>query len=242
MADALQSHPTEGPPPLLAAVIRFALSSVGSKVVMALTGLGLWGFVVAHVIGNLAMWGGPDAMNNYAAGLAANPPLVWAVRGALLVGFPVHIFAAIRSARLNQLARPVKYAVTIKTPASLAGRTMLISGLLVFAFLVYHLAHFTLHLTNPDHVTRLANGSFDVYAMVHRSFSVPWIVGVYVVAQVLLAEHLAHGLSSLFQHLGLWGASWTPWVRTAGRVVGYGICLAFLSVPLGVLTGLLRAP
>jgi succinate dehydrogenase / fumarate reductase cytochrome b subunit len=242
MADALDARAGSRPEPLLAGVVRFAMSSVGSKVVMALTGVGLWGFVVAHVIGNLAMWGGPDAMNNYAAGLAANPPLVWAVRIALLVGFPVHIWAAIRSTRLNQIARPVGYQHPIKTPASFASRTMMISGLMVAAFVVYHLAHFTLHLTNPSHVTRLADGSFDVYAMVHRSFSVPGIVIVYVIAQLLLAQHLSHGLSSLFTHVGLWGASWSPFLRTMGTIFAWVICLAFISVPLGVMFGLLRAP
>ncbi len=240
MADAADARPLSRPEPLLAGFVRFGLSSVGSKVVMALTGLGLWGFIVGHMAGNLNMWFGPDAMNHYAAGLAANPVLVWGVRSALLVGFPLHILAAIRSSRLNQLARPVPYAYGIKTPASIGSRTMLISGLMVGAFFVYHLAHFTLHLTNPGHVTVLADGSFDVYSMVYRGFSIPWIVVVYVIAQVLLAEHLSHGLYSLFQHLGLWGKSWSPFIRTAGRVVGYAICLGFISVPIGVLTGLLR--
>ncbi len=242
MADALDTHLKSHPQPLLAGVIRFAMGSVGSKVVMALTGLGLWGFVVAHLIGNLAMWGGPDAMNGYAAALASNPPLVWAVRSALLLGFPIHIWAALRSTRMNLKARPVAYAHQIKTPASLGSRTMAISGLMVGAFVLYHLAHFTLHLTNPNHVSRLANGSFDVYAMVYRSFSVPGIVAIYVLAQLLLAEHLAHGLSSLFLHLGAWGASWSPFIRRTSRVVAYVICLAFISVPFGVLFGLMRAP
>jgi len=119
---------------------------------------------------------------------------------------------------------------------------MAISGLMVGAFVVYHLAHFTLHLTNPGHVTHLANGSVDVFSMVHRSFSVPWIAGIYIVAQLLLAEHLAHGISSLFFHLGVWGAAWTPFVGKAARAIAYAICLGFISVPLGVLFGLLRVP
>jgi succinate dehydrogenase / fumarate reductase, cytochrome b subunit len=240
MADALERSPTSEPVALFGGVLRFAMSSVGSKVVMALTGVGLWAFIVGHMAGNLNMWAGPDAMNNYAATLAANPALVWFARIALLVGLPLHVLAAIRSTRMNQIARPTGYVRGVKTPASLGSRTMMISGLMVLAFVVYHLAHFTLHLTNPGHVSSLTNGSVDVYSMVYRSFSVPWISGVYIVAQVLLAEHLAHGLSSLFFHLGLWGAAWSPFIRKAARVVAYVICLGFISVPIGVLLHLVK--
>jgi succinate dehydrogenase / fumarate reductase cytochrome b subunit len=221
---------------------RFAFSSVGAKVVMAVTGLGLWVFIVGHLAGNLAMWAGRDVMNHYSAALKAAPQLVWAVRAALLIGFPIHIVSAIRCARLNRSARPVPYVHRLRTPASLASRTMQLSGGLVLAFFLYHLAHLTLHLTNPSDVTLLADGSVDVYAMVVRGFSVWWISAIYIVGQLLLAQHLSHGISSLFQHLGLWGKAWTPFVHKLGFFVGHGIAIAFSSIPIAVLLGVLRLP
>ena len=227
---------------MLAGLTRFAMGSVGSKVVMAVTGLGLWGFIVAHLAGNLAMWAGRDAMNHYAALLKSVPEVLWAVRAALLLAFPLHIFSAIRAASHNRAARPVAYVHRVKTPASMASKTMLISGLLVLAFFGYHLAHFTWHLTNPEHVAQLADGSVDVYSMVVQGFQVWWISAIYLVAQFLLAQHLSHGIYSLFQHLGLWGASWTPFIHRAAVGVGYGISLAFSSIPIAVLLGVMRLP
>lgn len=238
MADALDAGPSRTEP-LLAGVFRFAMSAVGSKVVMALTGLGLGGFVVAHMAGNLSMWGGPDAMNAYAAGLAANPPLVWAVRLALIAAIPIHVWAAVRSARINAEARPVAYAHAIKTPTSLGGKTMILSGLLVLAFFAYHLAHFTLPISIM-HRPLQPDGAPDVYAMVLAGFKVPWIAGIYVIAQLLLAQHLSHGFYSLFQHLGLWGIAWTPVLKRGGQILAWVICLGFISVPLGVLFGVIR--
>lgn len=239
MLDARSTPQSE---PLLAGLTRFAMGAVGSKVVMAVTGLGLWGFVITHMAGNLSMWGGRDAMNHYAALLKSVPELVWAVRAGLLIGFPVHIFMAIRTAKLNRAARPVPYAHAVMVETSMASKTMLLSGLLVLWFFIYHLAHFTWHLTNPDHVQLLADGSVDVYSMVVRGFGVWWISLIYLAGQLLLAQHLRHGIHSLFQHLGLWGASWTPFLRKAATVVAYGIALGFSSVPIAVTFGLMRLP
>jgi succinate dehydrogenase / fumarate reductase cytochrome b subunit len=236
MADAIEVRP------FAPQLIRFAQSSVGSKVVMAITGLGLWVFIVAHLAGNLAMWGGPETMNHYAAVLKGNQPLLWAVRAALLLGFPLHIVAAIRTAQLNRAARPVAYVHPPKTPASMASKTMLLSGLLLLTFFVYHLAHFTWHLTNPADVTLLADGTVDVYAMVVRGFSVWWISAIYIVGQLLLAQHLSHGIASLFQHLGLWGKSWTALIQKIGFGVAYAVAAAFISIPVAVLTGLMGLP
>lgn len=228
--------------PLLAGFMRFALSSVGAKAVMAITGLGLWLFIVGHLAGNLLMWAGQDAMNHYAEALKGNALLLWGTRSALLIGFPLHILSAIRASRLNTAARPIGYVVPIKTPATLGGRTMMYTGLLLLAFLLYHLAHFTWHLTNPGDVTLLPNGQPDVYSMVIRGFSVLWISAIYIVGQLLLAQHLSHGIYSLNQHLGLWGRSWTPFVRTAAVTIGWGVAIAFISIPIGVLAGVLRLP
>ncbi len=242
MSDAMDARPTREVEPLLASFWKFFNTSIGAKVLMAVTGLGLWLFIVAHLAGNLFVYGGQDTYNHYAEALKGNPPLLWGVRLALIAGFPIHIWAAMRTSALNRAARPQPYMHTPKTPATTASKTMLISGLVVLTFFIYHLAHFTWHLTNPDHVSTLPNGSVDAYSMLVRGFQVPWIAAIYLVGQVLLAGHLSHGLYSLFQHLGLWGKSWTPFLKNASLLVGYGICAAFASIPLAVLFGLVKLP
>lgn len=229
MADATRAEP------LFGTLVKFTMGSVGSKVVMAATGIGLWVFIMGHLAGNLTLYGGREAFNGYAAALHANPALVWVVRSAMLIGFPLHVFTAIRTTMLNNAARPVPYAYANKAPTSLAGRSMALSGLVVLAFIGYHLAHFTWQLTGP------MPAGHDPYAMVVMGFQQPLISLFYIVAQVLLAAHLSHGLYSMFQHLGLAGRSWTPWVKNAALVVGSGICLAFASLPIAVLLGIVHS-
>src|SRR4051812_5497468 len=133
MADVSDAAPRGQGEPLLAGFMRFALSSVGAKAVMAITGIIVWLFVIAHLAGNLAMWVGADAMNHYAHALASNPPLVWTVRIGLLIAFPLHIFSAARAASLNRQARPVPYAYPVKTPATMGGRSMMWTGVALLA-------------------------------------------------------------------------------------------------------------
>ncbi len=214
--------------------VRLATGMIGTKIVMALTGLGLWLFIIAHLAGNLTVYGGADLFNEYAAKLHATPQLLWFVRVMLLIGFPLHIGTAIRTTMLNKAARPEAYAYANKAPTRLAAKTMTLSGLVVLAFLGYHLAHFTYRVTGG------ALASQTPYQMLVTGFSQPVIALFYIVAQVLLAMHLSHGLYSLNQHLGFWGQRWTPFVKTAALVIGYGLCLAFLSIPLSVMFGVIK--
>ncbi|MFO0596236.1 MAG: succinate dehydrogenase cytochrome b subunit [Myxococcaceae bacterium] len=240
MAEALELKRESTGETLVGSLVKFVTGSVGSKVVMALTGLGLWLFVVAHLAGNLTAFAGRDTFNHYAEALKGNPPLLWGTRLALLAGFPLHIWAAIRTTMLNREARPTPYAYEAKAPASMASKTMALSGLLVLAYFGYHLAHFTWHLTGPQPTTLLPNGSYDAYTMMVMGFQQPLIAGLYITAQILLAAHLSHGIYSLFQHLGLWGARWTPFLKNGALVVGYGLCAAFASIPLAVLLGFIK--
>ncbi len=226
--------------PLIGSLLKFFASSVGAKMVMAATGLGIWLFVVGHMSGNLIAYLGRDAFNAYAATLQGTPLLLWTVRLALLIGFPLHIFTAIRSAQLNRAARPVPYAHEALSPATTASKTMMISGGVIFFFFIYHLAHFTLRVTGPQPTALLPNGGHDAYAMMVMGFQQPVIALAYIGAQVLLAAHLSHGIYSLFQHLGLWGKRWTPWLKNASLIVGYAISLGFASIPLAVLLGILK--
>jgi succinate dehydrogenase / fumarate reductase cytochrome b subunit len=240
MAEAMELRRDAKGEPLFGALVKFAMGSVGAKVLMALTGLFLWVFITGHLLGNLTIYGGPEWFNGYAAKLHATPALVWAVRLALLVGFPLHIFTAIRTAQLNEDARPVPYAYQNRSPARLSAKSMLLSGGTVLAFFAYHIAHFTLRYVGPQPTALLPDGHFDAYRMVVLGFQNPLISGLYLIGQVLLAMHLSHGLYSMFQHFGLWGAQWTPWLKNAAIVIGYGMCAAFSSIPLAVLLGIIK--
>lgn len=240
MSDAMELRREATAEPLFGSLLRFTRSSVGSKVVMALTGLGLGLFVMGHLAGNLTAYLGRDVFNHYAAMLQNNKPLLWGVRLALLVGFPLHLLTALRTVKMNRDARPVGYAYEPKSPARAAAKTMMISGAVVAAYFVYHLAHFTWRVTGPQPTALLPSGDWDAYSMMVMGFQQPLIALTYVGAMVLLAAHLSHGIYSLFQHLGLWGRRWTPWLKNAALVIAYGLCAGFASIPLSVLLGVIK--
>lgn len=225
------------------ALVRAMTSSIGAKVVMAVTGLGLVGFVVVHLLGNLLMYSGPAATNAYAAALHKLGLGLWALRAGLILAAGLHIWAGIRSTRLDQAARPVAYRAQKSRVASVASRYMALSGLLLLAYLVLHLAHFTFGWIDPaakaftDPIDPLRA---DVYRMTVVGFQHPLFTGIYVVAQLLLGLHLSHGISSMFQHLGLFGRRFSPALRIAGAAVAWTVALAFLSIPLAVLFGVVK--
>lgn len=233
MADTVQE-------PLFGSLIKFTMGTIGSKVVMAITGVGLWLFIMAHLAGNLTVFAGRDVFNMYASKLHETPALLWFVRACLIVGFPLHIITAARTVMLNRQARPVAYAYENRAPARMAAKSMMISGAVVLAFFGYHIAHFTWRATGPQPSALLPNGNWDAYTMLVMGFSQPLIAGFYVLAQLLLASHLSHGLYSMFQHLGLWGRRWTPWVKNAALLVGWALCAAFASIPVSVLLGIVK--
>lgn len=240
MAEAMELKRESTGESLLGSLVKFGKSAVGSKVIMALTGLGLWLFVTGHLAGNLLAFAGRDMFNAYATALKSNAPLLWGTRTALLIGFPLHIFTAIRTVQLNRAARPQAYAYASKAPARTAAKTMMLSGAVVIVYFAYHIAHFTLHVTGPQPTALLEGGHYDAYSMLVMGFQQPVIALLYVGAQILLAAHLSHGIYSLFQHLGFWGAKWTPFLKNAALVVGYGLCAAFASIPLAVLLGVIK--
>ncbi|MBE2252185.1 MAG: succinate dehydrogenase cytochrome b subunit [Myxococcus sp.] len=238
MSDAAELKAGQGED-LVGSLVKFAMSSVGSKVVMAATGLGLWVFIMGHLAGNLLAFVGRDAFNAYAATLKGNPVLLWGARSALFLAIPLHFYFAVRSTALNKAARPVAYAYENKTPASMASKTMILSGLVIAAFFAYHIAHFTLRVVSVTDSLG-PGGAFSPYDMLIQGFKNPLIAGFYIVGQLLLASHLSHGIYSLFQHLGLWGKRWTPWLKNMSVVVGYGLCAAFISIPVAVLAGIIK--
>jgi succinate dehydrogenase / fumarate reductase, cytochrome b subunit len=217
------------------------LRSIGAKAIMALTGAALTLFVIAHMLGNLQIYLGREAVNSYAAKLKGMPELLWMARLGLLAVFLTHISLAIRLSMRNKEARPVAYVYQATRQATLASRTMLPSGLILLAFVIFHLAHFTLGVVAPDAFDkRDALGRHDVYGMVVAGFQVWWIVVAYAVAMLLLGLHLSHGVASLFQSLGIAHPRYTGWIRRAGMTVALVLLAGNLSMPLAVLIGFVR--
>jgi succinate dehydrogenase / fumarate reductase cytochrome b subunit len=215
-------------------------SSLGKKYVMAITGLLLFLYVIAHMVGNLQVYLGPEQLNAYAELLHSKPGLLWTARVGLLVIAVLHVVSALQLAAENRAARPQAYAEG-KPLASLASRTILVSGLIVFAFIVYHLMHFTLGVTNPDFVDlHDAAGRYDVYTMVVQGFRNPYVSVFYIVSMGLLCLHLSHGVSSMFQSLGIRRkstlASFNRFARVAAIVIFIGNC----SIPIAILAGVVR--
>lgn len=222
---------------------RLVASSLGSKYVVALTGLGLLGFVIGHLSGNLQMFAGRETFNAYAHFLKSKPALLWGARLGLLAVLALHMGVSLRLYRANRRARPVPYGFQDKIQATTASLTMVWSGLAILAFVVYHLLHFTIGTVRPDHFHRVdALGHHDAYTMVVLGFREPAIVAVYAIGMYALAMHLSHAIQSVFQTFGLNHPRYTPCLRRAGRIVGVGIAVAYLSIPAAVLAGVITLP
>jgi len=216
-------------------------SSIGSKVVMALTGLGLVLFVIVHMAGNLQMFIGQDAMNAYGVTLRKMPLLLWIARIGLLGIAVLHVVISIRLKLANRGARPMRYEHEKTVQASLSSRTMIMSGLIILTFLVYHLLHFTLGFTDPkSFALHDAQGRHDVYNMVIAGFKNPLISGGYILAMVLLFAHLGHGASSWMQSLGWNHPKYNGIIAKVGPVISWLVCLGFISIPVAVLLGILK--
>lgn len=223
-------------------LLDFWRSSIGGKVTMAITGVLLFGFVVVHLLGNLLLLSGPDAINAYAKWLYEKGVLLWLARIGLLAVFVLHVVTAIRLARANRQARPVAYSKQATVQATFASRSMVLSGLTLLVFVVYHLLHFTFGVTNPAHFARkgLGAGGHDVHAMVAASFSVPAIAIGYVAFQLVLFLHLSHGIQSFMQTLGLSHDRYTPLVKALSLVLSALIAGGNSVLALSVLTGIVR--
>jgi len=223
--------------PACQCLVRTLRSTIGAKTLMALTGLSLVGFVLAHMAGNMAVFAGRDALNGYAEKLQSLGAILWVMRGGLLAIFVLHLMAARRVAHENRAARPVPYAHAARSRAtSYAARTMLMSGLIVLAFVLYHLAHFTFAVAHADIVAG-PKGAGDVYAMVVNSFHDPIVVLAYVAAQIVLCVHISHGASSAFQTLGLTYAPLEFLKAGLGKALAVLILVGNLAIPLSILFG-----
>jgi succinate dehydrogenase / fumarate reductase cytochrome b subunit len=222
-------------------LLRPVQSSLGSKYVMAVTGLLLIGFVLIHMAGNLLVFAGPAALNAYAAALKHNPGLLWTARTLLLLIFVIHIALGLRLVYHNRLARGQRYVYEDTVQASWASRHMLLTGLVLLAFVIYHIAHFTLGLVataNGVNYLDLKDAQDparqNVYGMVISGFQNPWITLSYLVAMVFLWLHLWHGAYSWFQSLGINHPRYNHFLRSLGPIVSTLVLVGNCSMPLAI--------
>jgi succinate dehydrogenase / fumarate reductase cytochrome b subunit len=210
-------------------------TTLGAKYAMALTGLGLIGFVLAHMAGNLLIFAGRDALNGYSEALHAKPSFLWSARAGLLFIFLLHLVLAFRLWELNRSARPVRYIYEDTVEATWASRHMMLTGLVLLVFIIFHLAHFTFGVVDPAHFE-----SGNVYANDIHAFSNPFLSLAYVIAQIFLCLHLCHGGSSWFQSLGLNHPQYNTVIRGVGPVIAVVVLVGNCSIPLAVLFGVVR--
>lgn len=225
---------------IAAALSRFWRSSIGRKIVVAVTGLLLIGFLLGHVAGNLLVFQGREAMNGYAEFLheMLHGWGIWIFRIGILAAFVLHIAATISLTIENRAARQDRYEAGGTVQASGSSRIMIWSGLTVVAFVVFHILHFTVRidpdladLPDPSHP-----GRHDVFGMVILGFKNPLVVLFYLVSVSLLCSHLSHGIASLFQTLGLRSARSKKAIQQLGLAVAIALWLGFLSIPLAIVT------
>jgi succinate dehydrogenase / fumarate reductase cytochrome b subunit len=214
----------------------FWASTVGKKIVMAVTGILLFVFVIGHLLGNLQVFEGPAKLNAYGAFLHSIGEFLWPVRIILLIAVTLHIVATVQLALRKKRARPVEYSVKKAIASSYASRTMYWSGPIVLAFIIFHLLHLTAGYIHPG----AAYIEGDVYHNVVSGFQVWWVSLSYIVAVSLLGLHLRHGLWSMFQSLGIHQPQHTARLKTAAAVIAVLIVLGYISIPISVLLGLVK--
>ena len=202
-------------------------TTVGKKVIMALSGVILVGFVIGHLLGNLQLYLGPDAINGYAAKLHSLPPLVWGTRLVLLFAVSVHIVAAFSLWSRNRQARGSRYKQHRDLATDYAAKTMYWSGPILLLFIVYHLLQFTILPAHPG----------DVYRNVVEAFQNPLIAGVYIAANIALGFHLFHGVYSAFQTVGANHPRYNNYRRDIAIAICAVITIGNLSFPISVLAG-----
>jgi len=223
-------------------------SSVGHKLILAVTGSLLFLFVLAHLVGNLQFYLGPATLNAYGHVFQDNENLRWPIRIALLMTIGLHAWTATKLTVANRKARPVGYEGNPPpVAASYASRTMLMTGLIVAAFIVYHLLHFTvrtqaLNLTGQDFSTLTepsghGHERHNIFAMMVLGFQQPLVSAFYLVGVGLLSFHLSNGIRAVFQSLGLKNGKWDPMVNRVAPVIAWLIFLGYASIPIAVLLG-----
>jgi len=224
-------------------VVRFWDAPIGKKAVMAVTGLLLFGYVVVHLLGNLQIYSSDaEQINAYARFLhnPVNAAALWAARLVLLAAVVLHIWASFQLWNLKREARPIGYVRKADVPTSYAARTMMWSGPIIAAFVIFHILHLTVGAVPGLPAKEIAVNQPDVRANVISGFSNPAVSAFYIFAMVLLCMHLYHGLWSMFQSLGINHPRYTPGIKKFAAIAAILICVGNISIPISVMLGLVK--
>lgn len=224
-------------------LVAFYRSTIGKKIIMAVTGLIGIGFVILHIAGNLQAFEGQSKLNQYSAMLHGPlNELLWVLRVVLVVSVILHVAMAYQLTRRTAAARPIGYQKREPQVSTLAARTMTWGGVLLLAFIVFHILHFTTETFDPGHAAGMVDihGDHDIYGNVVASFHVWWVAVFYLVAMVALGLHLFQGAWSSLRTLGYAKPSPHPLHRRIALGLALAIWLGFTVVPLGVIAGIVH--
>lgn len=213
----------------------YAQSSIGKKQIVAITGIGLVLFLVAHLAGNLLIFSGPVALNNYAKKLHDLGPILTVMRAGLIVTFATHILFTIQLVKANRKARQSRYAVTNTPERSFATKTMPISGAIIAIYLIAHLMDYT---WKTNAISSIVDGrELGVYGMVVNSFQSPIRTTLYILAMAAMGTHLTHAIQSATQSFGVNHKNITPTIKRMSTLLGFILAIGFISIPLYVYIG-----
>jgi succinate dehydrogenase / fumarate reductase cytochrome b subunit len=241
MTVAAPATPSVHSQPRLSWITAFYRSAIGKKAVMAVTGIFLFGWIFAHMLGNMKVYLGAEHFNEYAKWLRVmgapampNSALLWIVRVLLVVAVVLHIVAATQLTIMNRHARPIAYKERDYVVGTYAARTMRWGGIIIVLFVIYHLMHLTFGTVHPSFVEN------DPYHNLVTGFQVPLASAFYILANLALGLHLYHGLWSMFNSLGLNHAKFNAWRRWFATAFALIITLGNISFPIAVLAGIVR--
>ena len=221
--------------------MQLTQSSVGRKIIMAVTGIVLVAFVCVHLLGNSSLFVGADAINAYAQKLHSLGPFVWVFRLVMLAAFVIHIFFGIQLTLENKAATPEKNVQVKRLKTGFGAETMIISGLLLLAFVIYHLLHFTVRVPGMGvYEMNEATQMVNVYTMVVQGFKSALPVAAYVIAMCFLFLHVGHGFQSFFQTIGLSNDKSLPVMGLLSKLVAVVLLLGYISIPLLIVFGCVR--
>ncbi len=221
-------------------IYNFFMSSIGAKIVMAISGAFLILFIIIHLLGNLGIFAGQEIVNGYALFLHSMPAILWVFRILLILAALGHIISAIRLNSKNRTASGNKYKKNNVLKASIQSRTMMLGGITLLCFIVYHLAHFTFHLIDPGYENLIdIKGRHDAYNMIVAGFQNIYIALFYIIAQLFLGLHLSHGFFSITQTLGIARERIAICIKFGGTIISIIIIILYISIPLSVMLGII---